>query len=909
MGALRPRPPVKYDVRVHQSVLDWHQKESHAGPRNRFTLTLQQLQARGTATRKLVRGPGVGWSRTGLGGNGGFQWYLWWAPARTPPLAHLSLSENTIVVRAVRHHDETGLALDAGDPDDWLPLAPADLCELESPLTSEQQELVRNKGLVRSLRGAPGSGKTVALFADVVGSEPGRGLYVTYGRSLCADAREWFRVHAPSDVDVRVLSVDDLTSALVGADLPPPLSTREAARRLEAALVHFREPPGQWKDRPVELYAELHAHLLGRAATKAGLLRSKTQYLNSRKPEIGLPAAEIAESIGRFLSDEQLRELFPGPTRARAALDALSSGKPLPRDLRALDWIWIDEVQDLTVVEQELMLALREVTHSTGRTRLLVAGDEGQTIRPTDFSWGETHDLLKERAAAPEVTTLATNLRSPANIAHVVSRIGNLYRYLDKVDRPRGSPDTGADDVVPGRVVRCHYEDDEELARVSKLFGESPDAVLVSLDPDRVQGALLPAAVKGLEFRVTAVVDAGRVLHRLRTAARGLDTDPANTLLRTWLRTDIDRMRVAASRATEVLVLLDRKGDHDADATVGVLLEEQDDAFLGFSVDDLERLLEEDLGDAAGAVNALCEDARRLLEGSPREALVKARRAVSLLGAESSAASVQDPGLRIEAHRLKGMSALSSALQAQPGEARALYEEANRALHKAKAPEAARGVLAVRDLPTVPEKAPARAQELSQTLPAVQAQVPEIEHAFREAICRAVAQFAEETLPPRSSDRKGILEAVEHLADALEGLHPHLQALRRTLHRRVALAFAKEGKAREALPLLERLEEREWAVEARCQETLRQLDAAGTLFERAKDPASAVRVYREAGLIDEARRVSFDSGDDRPTLDWMHALVSTLRKGSPGPLTEAERKLLKQLLDTALSKDSAGVAA
>lgn len=908
MAALRPRLPAKFDVRVHQSVLEWQQSESNAGPRNRFTLALQHLQARGTVRRKLVVGAGAGWSRTGLGGNGGFQYYLWWAPARTPPLAHLPLPENTIVVRAVRHHDETGQALDAGDPDDWLPFAPADLADLESPLTSEQQQLVASKGLVRSLRGAPGSGKTVALFADVVGSSPGRGLYLTYGRGLCAEAREWFRVHAPTDVDVRVLSLDDLTSALAGPDLPAPLTTRDAAKRLEEALVHCREPLGPWKDRPVELYAELHAHLLGRASTQAGLLRSRTQYLNSRRTAIGLPAAETAEAVGRFLSDEQLRELFPGPIRARAALNVLTTN-PLPRDLRALDWIWVDEVQDLTVVEQELMIALRRAVHSSGRTRLLVAGDEGQTIRPTDFSWGETHDLLTEQVQAPEVTTLPLNLRSPANIARVVGRIGNLYKYLDKEERPRGSPDTGASDVVPGRVVRCHYRDEADLERVAALLTSTPDAVLVSMDPDRVQGALLPAAVKGLEFRVTAIVDAGRVLYRLRKAARELDKDPSQALQRTWLRTDIDRMRVAASRATDMLVLLDRKGDHDADDTAIELLNEHEDAFLGFSVDDLQRLLEEDLGNASDAVDALCEDARRLLEGSPKEALVKARRAVSLLGPESSAASVQDPQLRKEAHRLKGMAALSAALQSQENEARTFYDEANRALHRAQAPEAARGVLAVRDLPTSPDKAPMRAKELSQTLPAVREQVPEIEHAFREAICRAVERFAQDPLPERASDRKGVLEAVEHLADELGGLHPHLPLLRKTFHRRVALAFASEGKAREALPLLGRLEEREWAVEASCQETLRHLDAAGTLYERAKDPASAVRVYREAGLIDEARRVSFDSGDDRPTLDWMHGLVSTLRKGSPGPLTEAERKLLKQLLDTALSKDSAGVAA
>src|SRR5690606_35956289 len=102
-----------------------------------------------TTNVKGVKGAGAGWWRTPLGGNGGMHFYLWWAPAGAPPVRHLPLEKDQILVRMVRHHDDTEEALEAGTPADWLAQRPAALNEGDlggDPLTPEQREVLRATG-------------------------------------------------------------------------------------------------------------------------------------------------------------------------------------------------------------------------------------------------------------------------------------------------------------------------------------------------------------------------------------------------------------------------------------------------------------------------------------------------------------------------------------------------------------------------------------------------------------------------------------------------------------------------------------------------------------------------------------------------------------------------------------------
>ena len=58
----------------------------------------------------------------------------------------------------------------------------------------------------------------------------------------------------------------------------------------------------------------------------------------------------------------------------------------------------MDEVQDLTPLEVFVILSLSRHLNSGSRSpgSLLLAGDEAQTVRATDFEWARLDDMLHE---------------------------------------------------------------------------------------------------------------------------------------------------------------------------------------------------------------------------------------------------------------------------------------------------------------------------------------------------------------------------------------------------------------------------------------------------------------------------------------------------------------------------------
>jgi len=101
-----------------------------------------------------------------------------------------------------------------------------------------------------------------------------------------------------------------------------------------------------------------------------------------------------------------------------------------------------------------LVLALaRRFSAGRSAASLLLAGDEAQTVRPTDFEWAWLNDMLHSMVGQPQEFKLTVNLRSPRRIADVVSRIWDLYGYLHKQDRPSGTgyaeiDDDGTDQIL-----------------------------------------------------------------------------------------------------------------------------------------------------------------------------------------------------------------------------------------------------------------------------------------------------------------------------------------------------------------------------------------------------------------------------------------------------------------------------
>ena len=157
---------------------------------------------------KGTAGRNARWRRTPVQGN---HYYMWWIPQSESPLADATIdisgdltdgnggngadAVNTILVHSVRHHDRTDEPIRTGSLTEYRAVPVASL----DPRFDEQKAvsayLTADDLSVVTIKGLPGSGKTVALLyllRDLI-NMPGDGriLYVTYTRRLKRAAREF----------------------------------------------------------------------------------------------------------------------------------------------------------------------------------------------------------------------------------------------------------------------------------------------------------------------------------------------------------------------------------------------------------------------------------------------------------------------------------------------------------------------------------------------------------------------------------------------------------------------------------------------------------------------------------------------------------------------------------------------
>jgi hypothetical protein len=134
------------DLLLHEDVLAG--VDDLAALRKRVGIVLQHLAAHGRTS--VVKGcadaENRGWRRSPLGGNGGMQYYLWWRPLDSTMGRRESQRDGTIVVRAVRHHDDHA-PLTVGDltSGDYILLAQPEFEDggiVGSPWTAEQLDFV-----------------------------------------------------------------------------------------------------------------------------------------------------------------------------------------------------------------------------------------------------------------------------------------------------------------------------------------------------------------------------------------------------------------------------------------------------------------------------------------------------------------------------------------------------------------------------------------------------------------------------------------------------------------------------------------------------------------------------------------------------------------------------------------------
>jgi len=891
-----------------------------------------QILTRGYAPNtKSVRGVAAGWQRAGLGGTGGSHDYLWYAQGGTSLGRELGLSDDEALLRTVRFHDDTDQSVPVSTPDDYLELESTDLLdpsaeESSSSLNSEQYRAATvQPHPITTIRGFPGSGKTTTLQFSASAGVARSILYLTFNKKLATEARRYFDYFTPEGSKVQVMSFEQFLEFLADVEdgmlrlIPPSEASQLLASRLKTnPAIGF----GEWSGHLDELYADFHAFGVGAALpfafrgaqATAGFTLSKSDYRKLRVDTFG-SASDLAASFLEQLDDPAaLLDLFPGPCLSRSLLRG--ADEPPPPGFEDFDGIFVDEVQDLTLVELALIfnVAVRISVESGRMPHLVLAGDESQTVRPTDFGWAELRELARE--FFPEVdftdSVLTSNLRSPERIGKIVEASSNQYDLFARSIRPRGQVQTLLDQDMPGQVTHCELPDKSSLEELLRLVDQLPRTCLVypgSRIPDDIAeldetGIVWSAdEVKGLDYETTIVLDAGERQVALRRRVQSGNSE----LAAIWGRTLADQFRVCVSRSTNKLVLIDRSYFDSAFGKVAdrlpalhELIQDSDDYPEVVDFADLDIELSNDV-DPEEVLLSIAGELPQLTNQNPDRAL----RRVAAGRRKLEEATLLGEVPKDVAARFEAASATTVALV---GFDRLDSPEGTRLLSDAKALfdraglgedfEAVSSLLRVLGNRRNSSKQIVEVfADLSRSRDLVRTRFPEL----TERLERSITQWMNATFkraPDLSdSDLRRTVRCLNIASDAFSDSLAFIAGTKNSGLTEWGRLLVAEGRFDEALSTIENVPGVD-DLRALCHENLGDFEAACDIYFAINDRASAVRVARRGGMLSKA--MELDDGSDSEvseTLRWLADVERAIGSSRPRLLDEEMNGLVKLLAE------------
>ena len=573
-----PRP-----IFCHQEFLDKLAARRNDQVAKRTSLLLQRMAVDIARLHyKGTNGINRGWRRSRLGGGSGSHFYAWWAPAGAIPVKRDACIEaahhEAVFLRDIRHHDDHSPLMSGDLASDYLSLNVSDLRAAEyapEPWTTPQIRFARSRSVVRILKGHPGSGKTTALLHAADASQAERVLYLTFSQDLATLARDYFDRFCSNSRTFTVLTYSAFIRQLLGGrelegqGQADPAAVRARFRR---DLHNYQRSLGAWSSDLDALYDEMHAHVVGAALPETCGRFSKAEriclpekaYLAQRVRYLGQATNGVSDAVRRLersgeppLADRYFPEIAAAWRAAQSVLRW--SGQEIA-SFRDVGCIAVDEVQDLTPLEFFVVLKMARRLNESGRqVPLLLAGDEAQTVRATDFEWAWMNDMLHSTLGQPQEFKMSVNLRSPRRIADLVNRAWDFYDYLNKQDRPSGSGYAEIDDDSPDEVLYAAVQP-VELPQLMQELGQREGWALIAFDKsnlpqEQLPFVLSPTEAKGLDFHSVCVLNGGVLLRRI------MDDRPAGAPNALAKRLAIDRLRVVVSRPSERLLWLDTSPD------------------------------------------------------------------------------------------------------------------------------------------------------------------------------------------------------------------------------------------------------------------------------------------------------------------------------------------------------------
>ncbi|NJN74597.1 MAG: AAA family ATPase, partial [Limnothrix sp. RL_2_0] len=554
-----------------------------------------------TSNIKTISYHSLKWRRTSIDGN---SFYLWWISSKESGTQNIRQNPKEEIwefyLRLIRPHDDNPIELELGTTENY-PQA-MQMIDLD-PCKDEQTQVIENisysdqhEYIIDSIRGNPGSGKTVTLeYAAIQLSSvhDQKIQYITYTSGLKNRAEKFFKAVDKSN-NIKALTFDEFLGSY-------NYKKDHNLKLFQEFLVKYIKSPvglqklgknslGLWAKNEEILRIELRAYIYGISLPfnwergdlhidgSKGLIK-KAQYKKLRqKTSISDVELEIAYTIALALYEKQdnYKKVFPDLYYARKTLEDFIKNKSKVDNNDHCDAIIIDEVQDLTLLQIALVFEKGKFLknpHNHLAFRFIIAGDESQTLLHSGFKWDFTNNLFTSKflhtSKIPQEHSFKSNYRNPLLISELVESTYNLYsRYTNKELTPKSSSKTDNlhENRELGKIILWQMSEGHSIPNPQKLSEDlnnlPSEIVVIDLSSKRLEKYQqnkhrLPfyysdREIKGLEREVVFIVGLSSKIKELKQ-----NKQKNHYIVLQKNRKIIDSIRVVFSRSTKLLIIAD----------------------------------------------------------------------------------------------------------------------------------------------------------------------------------------------------------------------------------------------------------------------------------------------------------------------------------------------------------------
>ena len=240
-------------------------------------------------------------------------------------------------------------------------------------------------------------------------------------------------------------------------------------------------------------------------------------------------------------------------------------------------------------------------------------------------------------------------MRCPSRIAAVVNRSNIFYSLVDKNRRPEKQQPVVESEHVTGHALYVRVDRTEQAnGLVEQLAALEGTAVITAadeppawLDERRRKLVLTPGEAKGLEYQRVCVLDVGAAIE----AFDGNVIEDRTPLRQESRRTAIDQLRVALSRATETLAVVNVEPDARKDLSTLALV----GGAGRYNQDDIIARFGDETATPEERTSERIRRAEAIVEEDPDRAWEIASQTVAEMGAPDVPNGVSDRGVRRDA--------------------------------------------------------------------------------------------------------------------------------------------------------------------------------------------------------------------------------------------------------------------